>query len=294
MGATEVFINLHHKGDMIRNALSQLPKELATLQIHFSDESDQILGTGGALKKLEPFLNLEKDFIVMNSDTFLDEPLTRAILQRRDRNATALMVLKKRNLSGDPNHQDPRDSRQLFYDRETLMYTGTHILTPHVFQFLPPGPSDIIEAYYNPLIKQKMLIDSYVSNGAWFDIGTVSSLFHSSMRLLKRLMEPDYEEAPRFAVKSIGRFAEEVDSVWIGPQAQINSQCTLIPPVILGAHSILEPNCVVGPFTIIGDHVRVPARAHLQETIVLPESKILPKHYSRSVLWNDQKFDVDV
>jgi NDP-sugar pyrophosphorylase family protein len=63
-GIQHVMINLHHKGELIRQALGT--GEQFGMTISYSDEP-VILGTGGGLKRVERFFT-DEPFLVVNAD----------------------------------------------------------------------------------------------------------------------------------------------------------------------------------------------------------------------------------
>lgn len=74
-GITEVMINIHHLGEQIREALGD--GERFNLTLHYSDESQQLLGTGGGIQRALPWLG-DAPFMVVSADIFTDylfEPL---------------------------------------------------------------------------------------------------------------------------------------------------------------------------------------------------------------------------
>lgn len=63
-GVEEVMINLHYKGEMIRDHLAKEPRK--KLKIEFSDESDKLLDTGGGIAKALDFFH-DEPFYVINA-----------------------------------------------------------------------------------------------------------------------------------------------------------------------------------------------------------------------------------
>ena len=65
-GINEIVVNLHHYGEILKNYL--LTNNRYNINFHFSDESELLLDTGGAIKKASEFLNNKEPFIVHNVD----------------------------------------------------------------------------------------------------------------------------------------------------------------------------------------------------------------------------------
>src|SRR5690348_6925906 len=68
-GITEVIVNVHHFADQIRQEIDQHRSWGSRITI--SDETDEVLETGGGVKKASWFFD-EGDFLVMNVDILTD------------------------------------------------------------------------------------------------------------------------------------------------------------------------------------------------------------------------------
>jgi len=64
-GFNDIIVNVHHFAEQIIQFLEQ--KNNFGIKITISDEQDQILETGGGLKKAKPFLK-DKPFLLCNTD----------------------------------------------------------------------------------------------------------------------------------------------------------------------------------------------------------------------------------
>ena len=82
-GITDIIVNLHHLGRVIREALGT--GEVYGVKITWSEE-EEILGTGGGLKKMHEALEGET-FVVVNSDTIIDLDLKAVIATHRRKKA---------------------------------------------------------------------------------------------------------------------------------------------------------------------------------------------------------------
>ena len=69
-GFHEIVVNVHHFADQIIDFLES--KDRFGINITISDERDQLLETGGGIKKAAPYLNGDKGFIVCNVDVLSD------------------------------------------------------------------------------------------------------------------------------------------------------------------------------------------------------------------------------
>ena len=107
-GFTKIIINIHHLSGQIRAFVSDYLEErnLPPITICFSDESKEILGTGGALKQACALLDFTKPVLVHNVDILSDISLPYLMKELRPEDLAALLVT-------------PRESsRQLLFDTE--------------------------------------------------------------------------------------------------------------------------------------------------------------------------------
>lgn len=89
-GITQVAVNLHFLPEKIMDHFGD-GKKLG-LSLHYSRE-EQPLGTAGALRKLEVWLQPEPDFLVVYGDVLTDADLTSLSLFHKDRRAAATLLV---------------------------------------------------------------------------------------------------------------------------------------------------------------------------------------------------------
>ncbi len=179
-GITEVVINLHHLGEQIEHSLGDGQK--MGMRISYSWEQE-ILGTGGGIKKSASFFSGDP-FLVINSDVLMDLDLTQLLRFHKKHDGIASMVLIPR-----PPHscfswiQTNKEGRILRIvtttepePTETFIYAGVQILTRRFLDYLPPGPSCIIQAGYQAALKTGEGIFGLVHHGYWNDLGTPERL----------------------------------------------------------------------------------------------------------------------
>jgi mannose-1-phosphate guanylyltransferase len=306
-GVTEVFINLHYLPDKIQHAVNARPSFLQDLSISFSDETEELLGSGGALKNLEQELSSEQDFVVMNADIVCDLPLNKAILKRRELKSSALLVtmphpeLGKRyhpmyysTADSRLRHVRPNLPRTVSEGMEATHFVGVQVLTPKIFEYLPPAiPSDIMEYAYTRMLAANESVHVLPCKGNWFDIGSPESFLQTQISMLKLLANHDYGDMLRGLVHRLSSAREEVDNIWIGDQVTIPDDCTLIPPVVIGNGVDIGHEVTVGPYTVIADGVRLSNRAVVERSVILPGTNQIPsERYVNAVIFGHNVIDV--
>jgi MurNAc alpha-1-phosphate uridylyltransferase len=96
-GIKDVIINVHHFAAMIEDAIKQNNGFGSNITI--SDERDQVLETGGGLKKAAPFFQGEETFVIMNADVLTNLNLAQVIAHHRQGGAMATLAVMRRNSS---------------------------------------------------------------------------------------------------------------------------------------------------------------------------------------------------
>ncbi|HEY1033089.1 MAG TPA: nucleotidyltransferase family protein [Flavipsychrobacter sp.] len=109
-GIEDVIVNVHHFGDQIEQVLNDNNGFGSWVTI--SDERNEVLETGGGLKKAAPYFEHEDNLVVMNVDVLTNLDLNKMIEAHTTSDAMATLAVMKR-----------ASSRQLLFD-EYLMLCG--------------------------------------------------------------------------------------------------------------------------------------------------------------------------
>jgi NDP-sugar pyrophosphorylase family protein len=97
IGITEVLINVHHFADQIIDAVTTNNGWGSTITI--SDETSEVLETGGGLKKAAWYFENETSFVLLNADILTNLDLQAVITQHRSSGALATLAVSVRNSS---------------------------------------------------------------------------------------------------------------------------------------------------------------------------------------------------
>ena len=178
-GFTDVVINLHHHGDVLRRALGD--GSAFGLRIAYSPE-DPLLDTGGGIRHAQGLLG-DDDFLVMNGDTIVDVPLDDLVARHRARRAAATLVLRRDadqarygeiEVDGDARIRRflgaPTD---VAMPLTAFMFAGVHVLSPAVFDFMPSGGAfSITRATYPAMLAADAALYGWEFDGFWRVIDT--------------------------------------------------------------------------------------------------------------------------
>lgn len=176
-GVTEVVINLHHLGNVIRAMLGDGSRY--GMQIFYSPE-DPILEAGGGIKNAQSLLAGDT-FVVLNCDTILDLDLHAALNFHRRHRAVVTLVLRpdadveqygvlETNLKGQirriRDHTFAIEEKRLQY-----MFTGLQILEPRIFDFMPEvKPFSTTRETYPRMMQAGEALYGFIHTGPWLVI----------------------------------------------------------------------------------------------------------------------------
>lgn len=185
-GIRDFVVNLHHLPEAIERYLRDAYRAQARFEFSYEEE---ILGTGGGVRRVQSLLDAEDEFFLVNGDTIQFPPYDalRALRQRRE--AFAALTLR----------HPPQGDRftPVWFEKdlvtgfgqgtgEPLMFSGIHLISRRIFDYLPDKEfSGIVDEVYQPLIESgRELVTGVVDDGLWFDIGTPLRYMTASRTLL--------------------------------------------------------------------------------------------------------------
>jgi NDP-sugar pyrophosphorylase family protein len=181
-GIHEIVINIHHFGGLI---VKHIEKSSYPISIQFSDERDQLLETGGALKKAAPVLKGNSSVVALNVDIISSINLKKLISHHTETNALATLAVRKREtsryllfnkqmeLTGWKNIKtnEVKMAREQQKDLTQLAFSGIQVLSPHFFDLITEtGKFSVIETYLRLASTQKIM-GFYDMSPFWIDVG---------------------------------------------------------------------------------------------------------------------------
>ena len=194
-GVTDILINLHYSAEKIIHDLRRL--QIPGVRLNFSFEPE-ILGTGGALRKAQWFIDGRGPFWLLNSDIAFDlDPLPlRRALAADENNLAALWLEPQRGprtVQYEKGQVLDFNSNKDTKDRAT--FTGLHLLRPDILEFLPKnGAASIITAYEKAMRHGRRIAAATIKNSFWADIGNIDDYLdaHARIRKAARTGTPGY------------------------------------------------------------------------------------------------------
>ena len=194
-GVTRIVINVHHHAGQIKSFLEE--KSYFDIPISISDESDELLETGGGILKAAALLEGDAPFIVHNVDILSDIDLRKVYQAHIDADALATLAVKNRETSryllfdhemkmqGWENRKTgekiiPGD---VTHDLTPLAFSGIHVMSPEILKlFTESGKFSIIDTYLR-LCKDQLIKAYRHDQGLWIDAGKPEGLELANMLL---------------------------------------------------------------------------------------------------------------
>jgi mannose-1-phosphate guanylyltransferase len=262
-GLTDVVVNLHHHGELIRRTLGDGAAH--GVSIRYSEEPD-LLGTGGGIAMARPLFH-PGPLLVMNGKVVAGIDLAEVVAthQAAPSGTAATMVLRQ-----DPNIDQwspvgvDETGRVVSLRRQRAdhtpvgsisdrMFTGIHILEPALMDRLPAGVSDVIGEAYIPALLAGERIQSVTMTGYFAEHSTPERYLEGNLAVLKN---PGLVGAPPGPL------------VGIDPSASIHPRARIQMPVRIAAGAVIEEGATIGPEAVIGQGARVLAGARVEKSVV--------------------------
>ncbi len=157
-GIKDVLVNVHHFAEQIRHAI--IVNDGWGSNITISDESHELLETGGGLKKAAAYFD-EGPFILMNADILTDLDLNKMISFHNENKPLATLAVMDRKSSRyflfDQNTQlcgwrNTKSGEEIISIQNSALiekaFSGIHIISPEIFPLMhQQGKFSIVDVY---------------------------------------------------------------------------------------------------------------------------------------------------
>jgi NDP-sugar pyrophosphorylase family protein len=286
-GFRDVVVNLHHQPESVKKALGD-GRDFG-VNIHYTVETPEILGTSGALDNARDLLE-DETFLIVNGKIITDIDIAAAVETHRQTGALATMVLKPNArrerfteihtengwIKGFGNFPAPLTEEQLSTPDSRLstplMFTGIHILEPRVFEYIPRGVySDIIPSFYNPAIKNGEKIAAHITEANWFELSTIPRYLDISLAMMKNA---DVSRGNNCRISPDAKISNSViwDDVSIAEGARLNR--TIIADGVRIKNGETFENAAIVRAEMLSHCAEIPAKAlkgyHQGENYIVP------------------------
>lgn len=189
----DLIVNVHHLPEVI---VRHLQAKFDRIEI---SHEEAILGTGGAVRRVQALLQHEEAFFLVNGDT-VQFPRWNALRETLDDNIAALTL-----------RHPPENDRftPVYFEHgrvtgfgkgqgEPLMFAGSHLISTRIFDSLPDEEEfGIVDRVYQPLLDSgRETIAGIVDDGLWFDIGTPQRYLAASQALREAMIRGELAPPP--------------------------------------------------------------------------------------------------
>lgn len=187
-GISHIVVNVHHFADKMKDFIASHHWDA---EVVISDESTQLMDTGGGLKWAAPLFSLSQPIIIYNVDVLSSLSLQEMLVQHRQSKSLATLAVSRRDTK---RYLLFHDNRQLVGWRnkatgeerwvaqaETrcteLAFSGISIIEPELLELLPPAvaPYPIIPEYLS-LAKEYPIQCFQHPASQWLDVGKPETL----------------------------------------------------------------------------------------------------------------------
>jgi N-acetyl-alpha-D-muramate 1-phosphate uridylyltransferase len=186
-GVNEIIINVHHLADQIIEFLAA--HDNFGIRIEISDESEELLDTGGGLLKAHWFFSDGNPFFLATSDVITDlnlehlykfhvshQPLTTLAVKQR-KSTRELLLDEHNNLCGWRNNinNEYKWSRQP-ESYHAIAFSTVHVIDPALFGLITERGAFSMTDLYLRLARDHTIKGFEHNDSRWFECGRVENL----------------------------------------------------------------------------------------------------------------------
>lgn len=192
LGIHDVLINVHHFADQVIDFVNE--NNRFDINIQFSDERDELLDTGGGLKKASWFFNDGQPFLAHNVDVLSDIDIQSMINFHEESDAIATLAVRQRETSRyllfNENKilcgwENVSTGEKIISNSSNVLlqygFSGIHLVDPAIFDHIyTTGKFSIIKTYLE-LSKSHKISAFDHTDSIWMDLGRPENLEHAEM-----------------------------------------------------------------------------------------------------------------
>jgi len=219
-GVTHVVANIHHHAERAREGFARLEAGPG-MSIELSDESGELLGSAGGIRKALPLFGGDAFFLV-NADVLCEvdlAALARAHALNRSRHGAVLTLTVFRAGPAGGKY------REILFDADQGLVTGfgvpvegrpyfvgAAVIEPEALANVPGGPQGFVPTILEPAIREGKA-GLYLAEGQWHDVGSPQLWLNTHTSLIEGL---ECGRMPALWRERVERSAKRVaPNVWV-------------------------------------------------------------------------------
>lgn len=266
-GAQKIVMNIHHLADSARASAARL--DWGGVAWKLSDESGELLGSGGGIRRASPDLGTGPFFLV-NADVLTDIDLSALALAhaRHRRNFGALLTLallpagarggRYREIQFDGVSGKVTGLGELAEGR--TFFAGASVLEPDALRWLPAcGPAEFVPTILEPALRAG-LVGAYCAPARWEDVGSPELWLQAHLGMIAQLETGRLSPTIRRRIEGVSRRVSA--GIWVDRRAPRDlrtfdwgapaywspgSDASARPPRELGPRAVLYGNAPARP-----------------------------------------------
>ena len=254
-GIDRAIVNAHAHAEQLREVLAEAP-----IPVELSLE-EELLGSGGGIRKARRFLDGSEPFLVLNGDMCVDLDVSGLLAAHRRSGARATLVLRdearKHEFGTIGYAEGARVSRitdlaERGAEIGSGLFAGVQVIEPELFAEMPAqGPFGSMADLYVPMLRKGGALFAWLQppDAIWWPVGTPRELLDANLRALDAM-----------ARGGDGRVTAE--------DARVDGD--IEGPVWLGAGAHIAGGASVGPRAIIGAGAKLGPGASARDSLLLP------------------------
>jgi len=185
-GYNQIIINTHHFSNQI---IDFTKSNDFGVRLEISDETDNLLNTGGGLQKARWFFDDDEPFLVYNVDILSNIDIDDMLKQHKESNALVTLAVMDRKTSryflfDDDNNlcgwRNKKDEKEILIhqkpDLHEFAFSGIQIINPRYFSLVNKEGSFPIVDVYLDLAKNNIIKAYNHTDTVWCDFGKLPEL----------------------------------------------------------------------------------------------------------------------
>lgn len=203
-GIKQLVINVHHFPEQIIDFLRS--KNNFGLDISISDESGELLDTGGAIKKAVHFFEGDEPVLVHNIDILSNLNLNNLIAYHTEHHALMTLAVKDRPTtrsliidgSGRLCGWEYPEKKLCFLTRDnrkglkTTAFSGVYVISPEIRGKFPEESVFGFIPWILDLAANEKIITWDQSPAFWYEAGRLDAIEHAANALILDELDPDF------------------------------------------------------------------------------------------------------